>query len=118
MIAATGILSDPNFPRIPGREKFKGELYHTSLWPKDEKIDFTGKRVAVIGTGATGVQVIPEVAKTAGHLTVFQRTANWAVPLRNRPLSDEDMAKIREGYPEMFDFMRKASAASSTPGTP
>ncbi|GAA1948418.1 NAD(P)/FAD-dependent oxidoreductase [Nocardioides panacihumi] len=107
VIAATGILSDPNFPRIPGLESFEGEWYHTSLWPKDKQIDFAGKRVAVIGTGATGVQVIPEVAKTAGHLTVFQRTANWAVPLRNRPLSDEDMDRIRAGYAEMFPHLRQ-----------
>lgn len=106
VIAATGILSDPNFPRIPGLENFKGEWYHTSLWPKDKDISFKGKRVAVIGTGATGVQVIPKVAETAGHLTVFQRTANWAVPLRNRPLSDDDMAEIRAGYDEMFPHLR------------
>lgn len=107
VVMATGILSDPNVPKIPGLDTFRGELHHTSLWPK-EQIDFTGKRVAVIGTGATGVQVIPEVAQTAGHLTVFQRTANWAVPLRNRPLSDEDMQKIRDGYPEMFPFLRNS----------
>jgi cation diffusion facilitator CzcD-associated flavoprotein CzcO len=107
VIAATGILSDPNFPRIPGLETFKGEWYHTSLWPKDKDVSFEGKRIAVIGTGATGVQVIPKVAETAGHLTVFQRTANWAVPLRNRPLSDEDMAGIRAGYDEMFPHLRK-----------
>jgi cation diffusion facilitator CzcD-associated flavoprotein CzcO len=106
VIAATGILSDPNFPRIPGLDRFKGEWYHTSLWPKDKQVSFEGKRIAVIGTGATGVQVIPEVAKTAGHLTVFQRTANWAVPLRNHKLSDEEMEKIRAGYPEMFPYLR------------
>jgi cation diffusion facilitator CzcD-associated flavoprotein CzcO len=106
VIAATGILSAPNFPQIPGLENFKGEWYHTSLWPKDEEVSFKGKRVGIIGTGATGVQVIPEVAKTAGHVTVFQRTANWAVPLRNRPLSDEDMEKIRAGYAELFPHLR------------
>ncbi|UGQ11140.1 NAD(P)/FAD-dependent oxidoreductase [Yinghuangia sp. ASG 101] len=107
VVMASGILSDPNFPKIPGLENFRGEWYHTSLWPQ-EKIDFAGKRIAVIGTGATGVQVIPEVAKTAGHLTVFQRTANWAVPLRNRPLSERDMDEIRAGYPEMFPFLRNS----------
>ena len=107
VIMATGILSDPNFPRIPGLDRFEGEWYHTSLWPKDKQIGFEGKRIAVIGTGATGVQVIPEVAKTAGHLTVFQRTANWAVPLRNRPLSDDDMAAIRAGYQDMFPYLRQ-----------
>ncbi len=105
VIAATGILSEPNFPRIPGLESFEGEWHHTGLWP-EEPVDFTGKRVAVIGTGASGVQVIPFVAKTAAHLTVFQRTPNWAVPLRNRPLAAEEMAEIRAGYPELFERLR------------
>ena len=63
---------------------------------------FEGKRVAVIGTGATGVQTIQEVAKTAGHLTVFQRTPNWCAPLHNSKIDPETMAKIKAGYPEMF----------------
>ncbi|MDQ7909349.1 NAD(P)/FAD-dependent oxidoreductase [Phytohabitans sp. ZYX-F-186] len=106
VIAATGILSDPLFPTAPGLEKYEGEWYHTALWPHDKAVDFAGKRVAVIGTGATGVQVIPKVAETAAHLTVFQRTPNWAVPLRNQPLSKERMAEIRAGYPEMFPKLR------------
>ncbi|MFE5699328.1 flavin-containing monooxygenase [Rhodococcus koreensis] len=105
VIAATGVLSAPNFPKIPGLENYKGEWHHTARWPHHD-VDFTGKRVAVIGTGSTGVQVIPEVAKTAGHLTVFQRTANWAMPLRNRPITDEEMEEIRAGYPEMFKLLR------------
>jgi cation diffusion facilitator CzcD-associated flavoprotein CzcO len=71
VITATGILSAPIYPRLPGIERFKGESYHTALWPRDKKVTFEGKKVAVIGTGATGIQVIAEVAKTAGHLTVF-----------------------------------------------
>ena len=106
VIAATGILSAPIYPRIPGMDKFKGEIYHTALWPRDKTITFEGKKVIVIGTGATGIQVIAEVAKTAGHLTVFQRTANWAVPLRNVPLTAEKMAEIRAGYPDMFPFLQ------------
>src|SRR5690606_25950750 len=70
MVSAVGPLSAPTYPRIPGIEAFKGVAHHTGLWPK-EPVDFTGKRVAVIGTGATGVQAIQEIAKTAGHLTVF-----------------------------------------------
>ena len=74
---------------------------HTARWPK-EGIDYAGKRVAVIGTGATGVQTIQEVAKTAGQLTVFQRTPNWCEPLHNRPIPKEEMAEIRKRYPEIF----------------
>jgi cation diffusion facilitator CzcD-associated flavoprotein CzcO len=101
VITATGILSAPYYPDIPGMDSFQGELYHTATWP-DKEVSFAGKQVAVIGTGATGIQAITEIAKDAGHLTVFQRTPNWAVPLRNRPLSSEEMAEIRAGYPEMF----------------
>lgn len=101
ILAATGILSIPNYPPFPGRETFAGEIYHTGAWPKDD-VDFTGKRVAVIGTGASGTQVIPHVAATADHLTVFQRTPNWAIPLRNRPITPAEMDEIRANYPEMF----------------
>ena len=74
LITAVGVLSAATMPRIPGVETFKGQSCHTHNWPK-EPVSFAGKRVAVIGTGATGIQTITEVAKTAGHLTVFQRTA-------------------------------------------
>lgn len=106
VIAATGILSAPIYPRVPGREAFAGESYHTALWPRDQEVTFAGKKVAVIGTGATGIQVIAEIAKTADHLTVFQRTPNWAVPLRNEPLTREKMAEIRAGYPDMFPYLQ------------
>ena len=101
LITAIGPLSAPTMPRIPGVESFKGQSCHTARWPH-EGVDFVGKRVAVIGTGATGVQTIQEVAKTAGHLTVFQRTPNWCAPLHNGKISDEEMREIRAGYPEMF----------------
>ncbi|MGY9055386.1 MAG: flavin-containing monooxygenase, partial [Alphaproteobacteria bacterium] len=90
MVAAVGPLSAPTYPRIKGREDFKGEAYHTGLWPKEE-VSFEGKRVAVIGTGATGVQAITEIAKTAKHLTVFQRRPNWCKPLHNKKISKEEM---------------------------
>jgi cation diffusion facilitator CzcD-associated flavoprotein CzcO len=106
VITATGILSAPIYPRLPGMGTFQGESYHTALWPHGKEVTFDGKRVIVIGTGATGIQVIAEVAKTAGHLTVFQRTPNWAIPLRNEPLGKEQMAEIRLGYPEMFPFLQ------------
>ena len=82
-------------------ETFQGQSCHTARWPH-EPVRFEGKRVAVIGTGATGVQTIQEVAKTAGHLTVFQRTPNWCAPLHNSRIDAEEMAQIRAGYPEMF----------------
>lgn len=107
VITATGVLSAPIYPHIPGMDTFRGEVHHTARWPHDREVTFEGKRVAVIGTGATGVQAITEIAKTAGHLTVFQRTANWAVPLNNEPITPEEMAEIRAGYPEMFDRLQK-----------
>ena len=76
LITAIGILSAPTMPNIPGIDTFKGQACHTHAWPK-EGVDFTGKRVGIIGTGATAVQTIQEIAKTVGHLTVFQRTPNW-----------------------------------------
>ncbi len=101
MITALGPLSAPTMPRFRGIEDFKGQSFHTGLWPK-EKIDFEGKRVAIIGTGASGVQAIQEVAKTAKHLTVFQRRPNWCTPLHNRSIDKDEMERIRVGYPELF----------------
>ncbi len=101
LVTAIGPLSAPTLPRIPGMAEFRGQSFHTGLWPH-EAVDFAGKRVAVIGTGATGVQTIQEVAKTAGHLTVFQRTPNWCAPLHNRPIAPAEQAAIKAGYPEMF----------------
>jgi cation diffusion facilitator CzcD-associated flavoprotein CzcO len=101
LITAVGPLSAPTMPRVEGVETFKGKSFHTAQWPK-EPVSFVGKRVAVIGTGATGVQTIAEVAKTVGHLTVFQRTPNWCKPLHNGPIDPETQARIKANYPEMF----------------
>src|SRR5512139_469768 len=101
LITAIGPLSAPTMPRIEGVETFKGQSCHTARWPH-EPVSFEGKRVAVIGTGATGVQTIQEVAKTVGHLTVFQRTPNWCAPLHNAKITEEEQRKIKAGYPEMF----------------
>jgi cation diffusion facilitator CzcD-associated flavoprotein CzcO len=109
LITAVGPLSAPTMPTIPGVESFKGQSCHTARWPK-EPVSFEGKRVAVIGTGATGVQTIQEVAKTAKTLTVFQRTPNWCAPLHNGPISKQEMAEIRKGYPEMFARCRETFA--------
>src|SRR5271154_55018 len=82
LVSAIGILSSPTMPNIPGIETFKGASCHTHAWPR-EGVDFSGKRVGIIGTGATAVQTIQELAQTVGHLTVFQRTPNWCAPLHN-----------------------------------
>jgi cation diffusion facilitator CzcD-associated flavoprotein CzcO len=101
LITAIGVLSAPTMPRIPGVETFLGQSCHTHYWPK-EPVDFHGKRVAVIGTGATAVQTIQEVAKTVGHLTVFQRTPNWCAPLHNDRIGEKEMRQIRASYPKIF----------------
>jgi cation diffusion facilitator CzcD-associated flavoprotein CzcO len=101
LITAIGVLSAATMPTIPGVETFQGQSCHTHYWPK-EPVSFDGKRVAVIGTGATGVQTITEVAKTVGHLTVFQRTPQWCAPLHNAKIGKEEMRRIRANYPEIF----------------
>jgi cation diffusion facilitator CzcD-associated flavoprotein CzcO len=109
LVTAVGPLSAPTLPRIPGVEDFQGEAYHTGLWPK-HRVTFEGKRVAVIGTGATGVQAIQEIAKTAGHLTVFQRRPNWCTPLHNRPITKPEMEEIRKGYAALFQRCQETAA--------
>jgi cation diffusion facilitator CzcD-associated flavoprotein CzcO len=95
LIAAVGCLSTANVPKIPGLEEFTGDWYHTGQWPH-EGVDFTGKRVGMIGTGSTGIQAAPVIAASAKHLTVFQRTANYSVPARNGPLTEEFRQYIKE----------------------
>ncbi|MGF1597170.1 MAG: flavin-containing monooxygenase [Acidimicrobiales bacterium] len=102
VITALGLLSIPTLPRYEGMERFRGESFHTFHWPK-EPVDLTGKRVGVIGTGATGIQVIAEIADKVGRLEVFQRRPNWSAPLNNAPISDEEMAEIRGRYDEIFE---------------
>jgi cyclohexanone monooxygenase len=87
-VMASGSLSVPRKPTIPGVDSFVGEWYHTGQWPT-EGVDFSGKRVGVIGTGSTGLQLIPQVARQAKHLSVFQRTAAYSLPAKNRPMTDE-----------------------------
>ena len=99
LVMGTGPLSAPNTPSFPGLELFAGEVLHTANWPH-ETVDFTGKRVAVIGTGSSGVQVVPQIAKQAKELTVFQRTATYAVPAQNKPLDPEYEAKVKAKYPD------------------
>jgi cation diffusion facilitator CzcD-associated flavoprotein CzcO len=101
LVTAIGALSAPVMPRIPGVEEFRGEAYHTGLWPH-EGVGFEGKRVGIIGTGASAVQAIPEIAKSARHLTVFQRSPNWCAPLRNGPIDAATQERIHETYAEIF----------------
>ncbi len=97
LICAVGALSTTNMPDIPGINDFAGECYHTGRWPH-EPVSFEGKRVAVIGTGSSGIQSIPEIAREAAHVTVLQRTAQYSVPAGNRPITPEEMAEAREDF--------------------
>ncbi len=100
LVLATGCLSAARVPDLPGRDSFRGATYHTGDWPHDG-VDFSGKRVAVIGAGSSGIQAIPEIARQAAHLTVFQRTPNFSVPARNQPLDDNYVHGWKSRYPEL-----------------
>ena len=106
VILATGCLSNARMPDIKGLKDFKGEVYHTGHWPH-HPVDFTGKRVAVIGTGSSGIQSVPVIAEQASHLTVFQRTANFSIPARNAALTAEERESFRSRYPEIRRFARE-----------
>jgi len=109
LITAIGVLSTPTLPVIPGRESFAGPAYHPGLWPHTP-VDFKGKRVGVIGTGATAIQAIPEIAKEADHVTVFQRRPNWAAPLHNAKISKAEMEDIKSRYDEIYAHCRRTSS--------
>ncbi len=101
LLTAIGVLSAPTLPNIPGVDSFKGQACHTHFWPR-EGADYRGKRVAVIGTGATAIQTIQTIAKDVGTLTVFQRTPNWSAPLHNAKVTDAEMRDIKDRYDEIF----------------
>ena len=101
VITSLGPLSAPVLPSYDGMDDFEGRSFHSFHWPH-EPLDLTGKRVGVIGTGATGIQIIADIAERVGHLTVFQRRPNWSTPLNNSQISDEEMASIRGRYDEIF----------------
>ena len=105
LVTAVGCLSTANVPKIPGLANFAGAWYHTGQWPH-EGVDFTGKRVGMIGTGSTGIQAAPVIAEAAKHLTVFQRTANYSVPARNAPLTPEFQRYVKENYAEITRAMK------------
>lgn len=106
LICAVGALSTTNMPNIPGINDFNGECYHTGRWPH-EPVSFAGKRVAVIGTGSSGVQSIPEIAKQAENVTVLQRTAQFSFPANNRQLTADDFAGPRSDYNAMLQSMHE-----------
>jgi cyclohexanone monooxygenase len=109
-IMATGALSAPKIPEIPGLDGFEGTVLSTFDWPEG-RADFTGQKVAVIGTGSSGIQVIPELAKTAEELFVFQRTPSYSLPAHNRPLSTEEVEQVKRDYPAL-----RAAARDSLDG--
>jgi cation diffusion facilitator CzcD-associated flavoprotein CzcO len=109
VVWAIGLLSAPTLPRYEGMDTFRGRSFHTHDWPQ-EPVDLAGKRVGVIGTGATGVQVIGEIADKVGELTVFQRRPNWCAPLHNAEITAEEMADVKARYDEIF------AVCARTPG--
>ena len=111
-LMATGPLSAAMTPPFPGLDTFAGDVYHTAAWPH-EPVVFTGKRVAVIGTGSSGIQSIPIIAEDAAQLYVFQRTPNFSVPAGNRPLTDDDRAEVKANYAE-----RRRASWHSSGGSP
>jgi cyclohexanone monooxygenase len=110
-VMASGSLSVPRKPQIPGVDSFEGEWYHTGQWPADG-VDVTGKRVGVIGTGSTGLQLIPQLAKQARHLYVFQRTAAFSLPGKNRLIAPEEDARFKHSYEILREKMRMSSTGT------
>lgn len=106
LICAVGALFVTNMPDYPGIDDFAGEVYHTGRWPHED-VSFKGKRVGVIGTGSSGIQAIPEIAGDADHVTVFQRTPQYTLPARNRPLTEDEIDKYREDWADLRMSMRK-----------
>lgn len=112
-ISSAGPISAPIWPDIPDRDQYKGKLYHSALWPRDEEPDFSGLKVAVIGTGSSGTQIIPHVAKQADHLTVMVRTPGLYMPALNRPLTDEDYDRWHEVKDSVRQRMRSFEIVGS-----
>ena len=104
LVCATGALFVAHKPDYPGIDDFAGDTFHTGRWPH-EPVSFEGKRVGVIGTGSSGIQCIPEIAKTADHVTVFQRTPQYALPARNRPLSDDERQQYKQDWADLRESM-------------
>ena len=106
LITAVGCLSNTNIPKINGLEDFKGNYFHTGNWPKDG-VSFAEKSVGQIGTGSTGIQAVPVIAAEAKHLTVFQRTANYSIPARNKPLTEDFKNHAKENFQFYKDLLKR-----------
>ncbi|MGE4615933.1 MAG: NAD(P)/FAD-dependent oxidoreductase, partial [Gammaproteobacteria bacterium] len=113
-IMATGCLSSTNTPNFKGKDSFAGATYHTGKWPH-ENVDFTGKRVGIIGTGSSGIQSVPVIAEQAAHLYVFQRTPNFSVPARNMPMDPEFQRRIKADYRGFRENLRDLPIACMRP---
>ena len=107
LVLAVGQLSTPKRTTYPGQENFSGQIIYSANWPR-ETVDFSGKRVAIIGTGSSGVQMTPVIAEQAKHLTVFQRTANFSIPAANAPVSDDEDTSVKATYRERRDRARNS----------
>jgi len=115
LISATGVLSVPSFPDVPGRADFAGESYHTGLWPRTP-VEFAGKRVAVVGTGSSGVQIAPVIVDQVASLTLYQRTPTWCTPLNNRPITPAEQAELAANFDQIRDRLdRSISGFLHTP---
>ncbi|MEU6654296.1 alpha/beta hydrolase fold domain-containing protein [Streptomyces sp. NPDC046900] len=114
LVTAVGCLSASRVPDFEGLDSFTGPTYHTGRWPH-EGVDFTGKRVAVVGTGSSGIQAIPVIAQQAAHVTVFQRTPNFSIPAQNRPLSQDEQRRIKAEYRQPRADARNSAAGVITP---
>jgi len=117
LIAAVGSLSTTNLPKFKGLENYRGRWYHTSGFPKGG-VDFTAKKVAVVGTGATAVQAVPEIAQQAKQLTVFQRTANYCVPARNGKVDPEVVTARKADYDGVIQRVRESMFGFELYGIP
>ncbi len=109
VLCATGLLSAHQFPDYPGVESFAGLSLHSARWPK-ETVDFSGQRVGIIGAGPTAVQIIQSIAPECAELTVFQRTANWCTPLRNRPITEAEQRELKAKARDIFDLCKRTWA--------
>jgi cyclohexanone monooxygenase len=116
LVLATGCLSAARIPDIPGLDSFAGDCFHTAAWPRDG-VDLAGKRVGVVGTGSTGIQLIPELVPEVAQLVVFQRTANFSVPSRNTPMDPEHERELKQRYAAFREAARDSLLGVSCEGT-
>jgi cation diffusion facilitator CzcD-associated flavoprotein CzcO len=114
VVAATGVLSVPYTPDVPGRDRFRGVQHHTGCWPADP-VDFRGKRVAVVGTSSSGVQVVPTILGDVASLTVYQRTANWCTPLNNTPITPEEQRRLRADFEDLCQVLNTSISGFAHP---